>query len=174
MPAGWAAAPGPVHNAENECPGPTEARFVGLSPGRCRPAAKRDQTHHGPRQPKAPGPAPSISRAMRAIPFAPCTGADAETPLTTSQLFTGALDPAGEGTKNRGFRRQSRSGSYSAYGWAKRSPAPHSPAMACTAFRGLAWRRGIAFNASPPASSQNRCDRSSGGSCRRRCRCFRP
>ena len=60
--------------------------------------------------PAAQGPRPSAVHLPRhaAIPFAPCTGADAETPLTTSQLFTGALDQRGEGTKNRGFRRQSR------------------------------------------------------------------
>lgn len=92
--------------------------------------------------PAAQGPRPSAVHLPRhaAIPFAPCTGADAETPLTTSQLFTGALDQRGRKRKTADSGRKAvrivfclRLGG--------KIPAPHSPAMACTAFRGLAWRR---------------------------------
>lgn len=92
--------------------------------------------------PAAQGPRPSAVHLPRhaAIPFAPCTGADAETPLTTSQLFTGALDQRGRKRKTADSGRKAvrivfclRLGG--------KIPAPHSPAMACAAFRGLAWRR---------------------------------
>ena len=102
--------------------------------------------------PAAQGPRPSAVQLPRhaAIPFAPCTGADAETPLTTSQLFTGALDQRGEGTKNRGFRTQSRPDRILPTAGRKdlRAAFPghglHRPPGACVA-------AGIAFNASPPA-----------------------
>ena len=92
--------------------------------------------------PAAQGPRPSAVHLPRhaAIPFAPCTGADAETPLTASQLFTGALD-------QRGRKRKTADSGGKAVRivfclrLGKKIPAPHSPAMACTAFRGLAWRR---------------------------------
>lgn len=92
--------------------------------------------------PAAQGPRPSAVHLPRhaAIPFAPCTGADAETPLTTSQLFTGALDQRGRERKTADSGRKAVRIVFCLWLGGK-IPAPHSPAMACTAFRGLAWRR---------------------------------
>ncbi len=74
--------------------------------------------------PAAQGPRPSAVHLPRhaASPFAPCTGADVETPLTTSQLFTGALDQRGGGNEKPRIPDAKPSGSYSVYGWAERSP----------------------------------------------------
>ena len=172
MPAGWAAAPGPVHIAENECPGPTEARFVVLSPGRCSPAAKRDQTHHNPGSPRPPtqrrpSPAPCGES------FCPMHRCRRRNPAYHESAVHGRAGPAGEETKNRGFRRQSRPDRILPTAGQK-DPRAAFPGHGLHRLPGACVAAGIAFNASPPASSQNRCDRSSGGSCRRRCRCFRP
>ena len=150
-----------------------------LRPGSsCCPPAGAARQRKGTKRimaPAAQGPRPSAVHLPRhaASPFAPCTGADAETPLTTSQLFTGALDQRGEGTKNRGFRTQSRPDRILPTAGRKDLRAAF-PGHGLHRLPGACVAAGIAFNASPPASSQNRCDRSSGGSCRRRCRCFRP
>jgi hypothetical protein len=170
--AGWASAPGPVHM-------PRMNALARLRPGSsdCLPAGVARQRKGTKRimAPAAQGPRPSAVHLPRhaAIPFAPCTGADAETPLTTSQLFTGALDQRGEGMKNRGFRRQSRPDRILPTAGQK-DPRAAFPGHGLHRLPGACVAAGIDFNASPPASSQNRCDRSSGGSCRRRCRCFRP
>lgn len=116
-----------------------------LRPGSsCCPPAGAARQRKGTKRiiaPAAQGPRPSAVHLPRhaAIPFAPCTGADAETPLTTSQLFTGALDQRGR------KRKTADSGDKAGrivfcLRLGKKIPAPHSPAMACTAFRGLAWR----------------------------------
>ena len=119
--AGWAAAPGPVHNAENECPGPTEAMFVGLSPGRCRPAAKRDQTHHGPGSPRPP--------AQRRPSPAPCgrfllphAQVQTQKPRLPRVSCSRARWTSVGGNEKPRIPEAKPSGSYSAYGWAKRSP----------------------------------------------------
>ena len=96
--AGWASAPGPVHM-------PRMNALARLRPGSsdCLPAGVARQRKGTKRiiTPAAQGPRPSAVHLPRhaAIPFAPCTGADAETPLTTSQLFTGALDQRGGNRK---------------------------------------------------------------------------
>ena len=172
MPAGWAAAPGPVHIAENECPGPTEAGFVVLSPGRCRPAAKRDQTHHSPGSPRPPAqrrPSP----APCGDSFCPMHRCRRRNPAYHESAVHGRAGPAGEETKNRGFRTQSRPDRILPTA-GRTDPRAAFPGHGLRRLPGACVAAGIAFNASPPASSQNRCDRSSGGSCRRRCRCFRP
>ena len=138
--AGWAAAPGPVHNAGNECPGPTEARFVGLSPGRCRPAAKRDQTHHNPGSPRPP--------AQRRPSPAPCgrfllPHARVQTQKPRLPRVSCSRARWTSGGRKRKTADSGRKAVRIVFclRLGKKIPAPHSPAMACTAFRGLAWRR---------------------------------
>lgn len=121
MPAGWAAAPGPVHIDENECPGPTEARFVVWSPGLCRPAAKRDQTHHNPGSPRPPGPAPSISRAMRRF-LLPHARVQTQKPRLPRVSCSRARWTSVGGNEKLRIPDAKPSGSYSAYGWVERSP----------------------------------------------------
>ena len=119
--AGWAAAPGPVHNAGNECPGPTEAGFVVLSPGRCRPAAKRDQTHHNPGSPRPPAqrrPSPAPCGES----FCPMHRCRRRNPAYHESAVHGRAGPAGGGNEKPRIPDAKPSGSYSVYGWAERSP----------------------------------------------------
>ena len=122
--------------------------------------------------PAAQGPRPSAVHLPRHAgdSFCPMHRCRRRNPAYHESAVHGRAGPAGEGTKNRGFRRQSRSDRILSTAGQK-DPRAAFPGHGLHRLPGACVAAGIAFNASPPASSQNRCDRSSGGSCRRRCRC---
>ena len=121
----------------------------------------------GPPAQRRPSPAPCGDS------FCPMHGCRRRNPAYHESAVHGRAGPAWEGTKNCGFRTQSRPDRILPMaGW--KDPRAAFPGHGLHRLPGACVAAGIAFNASPPASSQNRCDRSSGGSCRRRCRCFRP
>lgn len=125
--------------------------------------------------PAVQGPRPSAVHLPRHAgdSFCPMHRCRRRNPAYHESAVHGRAGPAGEETKNRGFRRQSRPDRILPTAGQK-DPRAAFPGHGLHRLPGACVAAGIAFNASPPASSQNRCDRSSGGSCRRRCRCFRP